>query len=126
MLALPVMTYVLALALGGNGFVAAFVAGVVFAVRARELPDECLQSTEDTGTLLSLCAWFLFGAAVNDVLDTGISLDAILYAVVALTVVRIVPVMLALRGTESADATPCFSAGRGRAAWRRWCSVCWR
>ena len=65
-------------------------------VRGRGLPDECLQLTEDTGTLLSLCVWFIFGAAVNDVLDTGIPLDAILYAVVALTVVRIVPVMLAL------------------------------
>ena len=64
-LALPVMTYVLAVAFGGNGFVAAFIAGVVFAVRARELPDECLQLTEDTGTLLSMCVWFLFGAAVN-------------------------------------------------------------
>jgi NhaP-type Na+/H+ or K+/H+ antiporter len=99
-LALPVMTYVLALGLGGNGFVAAFVAGVVFALRRRELPDECLQLTEDTGTLLSLCVWFLFGAAVNDVLDAGITLDAILYAVLALTVVRIVPVMLALRATD--------------------------
>jgi sodium/hydrogen antiporter len=98
--ALPVMTYVLALALGGNGFVAAFVAGVVFAVRARELPSECLQLTEDTGTLLSLCVWFIFGEAVNDVLNLGIELDAILYAVVALTVVRIVPVMLALRSTD--------------------------
>jgi sodium/hydrogen antiporter len=98
--ALPVMTYVLALGLGGNGFVAAFVAGVVFAVRSRELPRECLQLTEDTGTLLSLCVWFIFGAAVNDVLDAGIKLDAILYAVLALTVVRIVPVMLALRGTD--------------------------
>jgi NhaP-type Na+/H+ or K+/H+ antiporter len=99
-LALPVMCYVLALGLGGNGFVAAFVAGVVFAVRGRTLPKECLQLAEDTGTLLSLCVWFLFGAAVNDVIEAGIELDAIVYAVVALTVVRIVPVMLALRGTD--------------------------
>ncbi|HEX5191926.1 MAG TPA: cation:proton antiporter [Solirubrobacteraceae bacterium] len=98
--ALPVMTYVLALGLGGNGFVAAFVAGVVFAVGGRELPAECLQLTEDTGALLSLCVWFLFGAAVNDVLDAGLKLDAVLYALLALTVVRVVPVMLALRGTD--------------------------
>lgn len=98
--ALPVMTYVLALGLGGNGFVAAFVAGVVFAIRGRELPGECLQLAEDTGTLLSLCVWFLFGAAVNDVIDAGLKLDAILYALLALTVVRIVPVMLALRATD--------------------------
>jgi sodium/hydrogen antiporter len=53
-LALPVMAYALAIALGGNGFVAAFVAGLLFAVRNPGLPSEALQLTEDVGTLLSL------------------------------------------------------------------------
>jgi sodium/hydrogen antiporter len=112
-LALPVMTYVLALGLDGNGFVAAFVAGVVFAIRAHELPHESLQLTEDTGTLLSLCVWFIFGAAVNDVLDAGVRLDAVLYAVVAVTVVRIVPVMLALRGTDISSRDALFLGWMG-------------
>jgi sodium/hydrogen antiporter len=98
--ALPVMTYVLALALGGNGFVAAFVAGAPFAVDRRGLPGECLQLAEDTGLLLSLCVWFLFGSAVREVIDSGPDLDALAYALAALTVVRIVPVMLALRRTD--------------------------
>lgn len=57
------------------------------------------RSTEDVGTLLSLCVWFVFGRAVDDVLDAGVSFQVIAYAVLALTVVRILPVLLALRGT---------------------------
>jgi sodium/hydrogen antiporter len=97
--ALPVMAYTLAIPLGGNGFVAAFAAGLLFALRDHGLPSEALQLTEDTGTLLSLCVWFVFGRAVDQVLDAGISLEVVVYSVLALTVVRVIPVLLALRGT---------------------------
>ena len=98
-LALPVMAYTLAIPLGGNGFVAAFAAGLLFRIQDHGLPSEALQSTEDVGTLLSLCVWFVFGQAVDQVLDAGVRLDVIVYAVLALTVVRVIPVVLALRGT---------------------------
>jgi NhaP-type Na+/H+ or K+/H+ antiporter len=98
-LALPVMAYTLAIPLGGNGFVAAFVAGLLFAVRDHGLPSEALQLTEDVGTLLSLCVWFVFGRAVDEVLDAGVRVEVVVYALLALTVVRILPVLLALRGT---------------------------
>ena len=97
--ALPILTYVLAIAFGGNGFVAAYVAGLLFAIRDHGLPRESIQLTEDIGTLLSLCVWFVFGRAVDQVLDAGIHLNAVVYAFLALTVVRIVPVVLALWGT---------------------------
>jgi NhaP-type Na+/H+ or K+/H+ antiporter len=97
--ALPILTYVLAIAFGGNGFVAAYVAGLLFAIRDRGLPHESIQLTEDIGTLLSLCVWFVFGRAVDQVLDAGVDANAVVYAFLALTVVRIVPVVLALRGT---------------------------
>lgn len=98
-LALPVMAYTLAIPLGGNGFVAAFAAGLLFAIRRRRLPAEALQSTEDVGTLLSLCVWFIFGRAVDQVLDAGVGADVFVYALLALTVIRVIPVVIALRGT---------------------------
>ena len=46
-------------------------------------------------------------------LDAGISLDAILYAVLALTIVRIAPVMLALRGTDISPRDALFLGWMG-------------
>lgn len=60
-LALPILAYALAIVLGGNGFVAAFVAGLLFAVRDHGLPAEALQLGEDVGALLSLAVWFVSG-----------------------------------------------------------------
>ncbi len=99
-LALPVLAYALAIVLGGNGFVAAFVAGLLFGVRDHGLPREAMQLSEDVGALLSLAVWFIFGRAVDHVLNAGVGVTVVVYAVLALTVVRIVPVLIALRGTN--------------------------
>lgn len=98
-LALPVLTYAVANALGGNGFVAAFVAGVLFNIRAPDLPSGALEFSEDAATLLSMGVWFLFGSLAADIWDLGVGLEEIAYALVALTVVRILPVLIALIGT---------------------------
>jgi NhaP-type Na+/H+ or K+/H+ antiporter len=111
--ALPVMSYVLAIPLGGNGFIAAFVAGLLFALRDQDLPHEALQLTEDIGTLLSLCVWFVFGRAVDQVLDAGVRVEVVVYAVLALTVVRIVPVVLALWGSTISRVEAVFLGWMG-------------
>lgn len=112
-LALPVMAYTLATPLGGNGFVAAFVAGIVLGIRAEGLPAQALQTTQDVGTLLSLCVWFVFGRAANQVFGAGVRAEVIVYAVLALTVVRIIPVLLALRGTTIARLEAVFLGWMG-------------
>ena len=112
-LVLPVMTYVVAITVDGNGFVAAFVAGIVFAVRDYGLPSESLQLSEDVGALLSLCVWFVFGVTVNQVFDAGVRLQVVAYAALALTVVRIVPVMIALHGTTISRVDAVFVGWMG-------------
>ena len=97
--ALPLLTYGLAIVLHGNGFVAAFVAGAFFALATRELPEDALNLTEDVGMLLSLVVWFIFGRAINQVAG-GITWRVAWYAVLVVTVMRIVPVMLSLLGTS--------------------------
>ena len=77
---------------------AAFVGGLVFGTVARADAAESVELTELTGSLFSLVLWFVFGAgfvlpAFED-LDTRI----VLYAFGSLTVVRMVPVALALLG----------------------------
>ena len=99
-LALPLLAYGGAVLAGGNGFVAAFVAGVFFEPAARLLPAGTLHLVEDVGELLSLALWFIFGAIVNQTLaDGAITWQIVVFALVALTVARIAPVAVSLVGT---------------------------
>ncbi|MDN5913614.1 MAG: cation:proton antiporter [Pseudonocardia sp.] len=102
-LALPLLAYAGAVVAGGNGFVAAFVAGVFFEPVALRLPHGTLHLAEDVGHLLSLALWFIFGAIVNQTLAAGsITWQIVLYAVLTLTVVRVLPVAVSLLGTDIA------------------------
>ncbi len=98
-LALPFATYGTAVLLDGNGFVAAFVAGVTFGSFAAKLPGDALHLTEDIGTMMSLVVWFVFGQVINESVETGGLWQAVPYALIALTVVRMVPVAISLAGT---------------------------
>ncbi|MEU4273304.1 cation:proton antiporter [Streptomyces sp. NPDC026092] len=99
-LSVPIAAYSLSSALGGNGFVAAFVAGVCMAPAMRHMPENAVEMTDDLVTLLTLALWFLFGQIVTNEFWDGFHFSAICYAVLAVTLVRIVPVLLVLIGTD--------------------------
>jgi NhaP-type Na+/H+ or K+/H+ antiporter len=61
-LALALCAFWAAKALGGNGFVAPFVAGILFGYATRERLHVATEFTETSGTLLSLFVWAVFGA----------------------------------------------------------------
>jgi NhaP-type Na+/H+ or K+/H+ antiporter len=107
-LALALLAYGTALAGSGNGFVAAFCGGIAFGAAAgRRAPAE-LAFLEQASGAASLLVWLAFGAiAVPITLDR---LDVVLvgYAVLSLTVVRMVPVGLALLGTGTDRGTVLF------------------
>ena len=87
------------MAIGGNGFIAAFVGGIVFRAASRNRFVEPTEFTETFGTFLSLLVWGIFGAVlVSAVLSNMTDWRPILYAILSLTVVRMAPVALALRG----------------------------
>jgi NhaP-type Na+/H+ or K+/H+ antiporter len=97
-LGLALVAYGATVLLSANGFVAAFVAGMAF---GSILPAE-LETTVDftsvVGELLSLVMWFLVGAAMLvPALDHARWQDAV-FAILALTVVRMVPVAIACLG----------------------------
>jgi sodium/hydrogen antiporter len=76
---------------------------VLFEPEARRLPAGTLHLVEDVGQMLSLALWFIFGALVNQTLAGGaITWQIVLYAVLALTVVRVLPVAVSLMGTDIA------------------------
>jgi NhaP-type Na+/H+ or K+/H+ antiporter len=99
-IALALACYYVALMLGGNGFIAAFIGGLVFGYATHRHLEEATEFTETTGTLLSLFVWAVFGAGLVIPLFLNFNLAAFLFAVFALTVIRMLPVAIALIGTR--------------------------
>lgn len=98
-LVLPFLAYLVGVGFKGNGFVAAFVAGLLFRSAAKRLPHDSLHLVEDTGVLLGLLVWFLFGQLINQTLEDGTDWAIVLFAVLAVVVARTLPVVLSLAGT---------------------------
>ncbi|MFH8572912.1 cation:proton antiporter [Streptomyces sp. NPDC017993] len=107
-LALALLSYLSAIAIGGNGFVAAFVAGLAFGTAHGGTPPWQLQFTEQSASVLSLLVWLLFGAVLVPAAFPHMTWQAVLYAVLSLTAVRMVPVALSLLGTGMDRATVGF------------------
>jgi NhaP-type Na+/H+ or K+/H+ antiporter len=98
-LGLALAAYFGSVTIGGNGFIAAFTGGIVFRAVSRNRFVEPIEFTESFGTFLSLLVWVIFGALlVSAVLANMTDWRPILYAILSLTVVRMAPVALALRG----------------------------
>ncbi len=102
-------TYALAVALHGNGFVAAFLAGLCFGIFRHELEPRSLELSEGSSQLLACVVWFAFGAAMlRPSLSSPDFLRCLGYAVLSLTVVRMLPVGVALYRTHLGTATVAF------------------
>lgn len=102
-LAIALCAFATAGATGANGFIAAFVAGIGFgATPAVQVPDSDESGDELpelSGELLALVVWYLFGAALVPLALDHLTWQVTAYAAASLTVLRIVPVALALLGT---------------------------
>jgi NhaP-type Na+/H+ or K+/H+ antiporter len=95
-LAVALTAYAMAITLGGSGFIAAFVGGMAFGQTARQHGPRVTYLTEQTGGLLAAITWIGFGAlAISKVLP-DITWHTILYALISLTVVRMLPVAIAM------------------------------
>jgi NhaP-type Na+/H+ or K+/H+ antiporter len=98
-LGLGLAAYFSAVALHGNGFIAAFVGGIVFGHATHARFAEPTEFTETLSTFLSLLVWSVFGALlVPAALRFTTDWRPILYAILSLTVIRMVPVAIALTG----------------------------
>jgi NhaP-type Na+/H+ or K+/H+ antiporter len=97
-LALAMCAFWTAKALGGNGFVAAFVGGILFGHATRERLHVATEFTETAGTLLSLFVWTVFGANLLPPLLGAFNPLALLYALLSLTFIRLIPVAISMLG----------------------------
>lgn len=98
-LALAVVAYAAAVTLHGNGFVAAFCGGLAFGATAGRRSAEELVFLEQAGSLVSLLVWAVFGATALPIVVDRAGPLTLVYAVLSLTVVRMVPVAVATIGS---------------------------
>lgn len=96
--ALAVASFAVAQRLGGSGFIACFVGGLLFGSLATRHKQRLLLAAEGTGDTLALITWVAFGAGVIGQAVGSFSWDVVLYTLLSLTVVRMLPVFLALSG----------------------------
>lgn len=98
-LALAVFTYAVAELIGGNGFIAAFVGGMVFGNTIRHPCTFLFEFMETEGQLLMLITFLVFGAVLLPEAIAHVSPMIILYAISSLTVIRMIPIAIALLGS---------------------------
>ena len=96
--ALAVTCFAVAQWLGGSGFIACFVGGMLFGGLAKQHKHDLLLAAEGTGDTLALITWVVFGAAVVGQSIGAFSWQVVLYSILSLTIVRMLPVFLVLKG----------------------------
>ena len=107
MLLLPLITYGVANLpiFHANGFVAAFVAGIGYRLtRVRAQQEEGIDHSElllvdEVGVLAANFVWFMLGGATLVVFAAGVDWGIVLFALLALTLTRMLPVYLSLMGS---------------------------
>jgi sodium/hydrogen antiporter len=95
------LAYGIASGLGGSGFIAAFVGGMVFRGALRRDPEEMNRLSEEVGNVLNGITFILFGAILLGPALGDLSWQLVLYAVLSLTAVRMIPVLIAMAGSKA-------------------------
>ncbi|UCG73632.1 MAG: cation:proton antiporter [Chromatiales bacterium] len=107
-LAMAVLTYLVAELLGGNGFIAAFIGGMVFGNCLRHPCTFLFEFMETEGQLLMLITFLVFGAALLPEAIEHFHPEYVVYALLSLTVIRMVPVAVSLIGARVRLPTQLF------------------
>ena len=108
MFAIPIVAFFLAEAIGGNGFIAAFMAGLTAGNVMRHVCLKFLDYSEEQADLLVLVTFMIFGGAFVGASLDELTWEIVAYALLSLTVVRMLPVALVLIGTGFHPKTMIF------------------
>ncbi|NOU51845.1 sodium:proton antiporter [Pseudoalteromonas sp. JBTF-M23] len=83
--------------LHGSGFIAVFVSGLLFdKFYQHSFKENLIEDSEHIADFASLLIWVLFGMVVSQTLNFNGNLYEWLYALLAVSVIRIIPVLLSL------------------------------
>lgn len=107
-MAIAVACFAIAQSIHGSGYIAAFVGGLLFGYLAKDETHQLVHSAEGIAELLALLTWFLFGYAVIGQVFGMFTWPIVLYALLSLTVVRMLPIFLALVGSGESSGSRLF------------------
>lgn len=110
---LSLACFAIAQTMHGSGFIAAFVGGLLFGYIARGDAHDLVLHTEGLGETLSMLTWALFGAVVVPAVLDSFNWRVIAYALLSLTVIRMLPIVLSLAGTGDRIENKLFLAWFG-------------
>ena len=107
LLVLAIIAWALADQIGGNGFIAAFVGGLAVGPTVERVGEQLIRFTEAEGQLLNLSVFFIFGVLVIGLIQP-LSWEVALYALISLSVIRMLPVAVSLAGTHLRSVSVLF------------------
>jgi NhaP-type Na+/H+ or K+/H+ antiporter len=98
-IAAAALAYGLAAALGGSGFIASFLAGAIFGATVPHESEDASRLNEEIGALLGGVTFLIFGAVLLGPSLQHLSWQIVIYAALSLTLIRMLPVALAMVGS---------------------------
>ena len=105
---LAIASFAVAQSLHGSGYIAAFTGGMLFGYLAKDATHKLVLAAEGTGETLALVTWMLFGAMVIGPALSLFNWEVVVYALLSLTVIRVVPIFLSLTGTGESISSRLF------------------
>jgi sodium/hydrogen antiporter len=106
--ALAAACFAAAQAVDGRGFIACFVGGWLLSGLGARHKHDLLRGAEHMGEALALLTWVIFGGTVVARMIDRVTWPALLYAVLSLTIIRMLPVFLCLIATRTSTADKLF------------------
>jgi NhaP-type Na+/H+ or K+/H+ antiporter len=106
--ALAALLFSAAQALGGSGFIACFTGGLLYGFLQHDHAPDLLGGAASTGEVLAMLTWVVFGGPVLERLMAQMTWHVVMYAVLSLTVIRMLPVIMSLTGTGLSFARKLF------------------
>jgi NhaP-type Na+/H+ or K+/H+ antiporter len=97
-LAMALISFIIADGIGGSGFIAAFIGGLATGYVIKDAGEILTDFTAEEGQLLNLAVFFILGIVLAPML-VDITWQIIVYAVLSLTVIRLLPVAISLIDT---------------------------
>ena len=96
--ALAITSFSVAQDLHGSGYIAAFSGGMLFGIITKKATHKLIVPAEGISEAMAMLTWMIFGAVVTGRIVAGFTWEIALYAVLSLTVIRMLPIYLSLAG----------------------------